>query len=99
MVGYLVGRGAFVGRKAMELVSMLNYALPGTIVGIAYLVAFNDKPIALTGTATILIACLRLPLQPDRHPHDGRAVEADRQKHGRGLGQPRRRQLSTHSGT
>jgi iron(III) transport system permease protein len=57
VVGYLVGRGAFIGRKAMELVSMLNYALPGTIVGIAYLVAFNDKPIALTGTATILIAC------------------------------------------
>jgi len=56
-VGYLVGRGKFVGRKAMELVSMLNYALPGTIVGIAYLVAFNDKPLALTGTATILIAC------------------------------------------
>jgi iron(III) transport system permease protein len=57
VVGYLVGRGSFIGRKAMELVSMLNYALPGTIVGIAYLVAFNDKPIALTGTATILIAC------------------------------------------
>jgi iron(III) transport system permease protein len=57
IVGYLVGRGVFLGRKAMELVSMLNYALPGTIVGIAYLVAFNDKPIALTGTATILIAC------------------------------------------
>jgi iron(III) transport system permease protein len=56
-VGYLVGRGKFVGRKIMELVSMLNYALPGTIVGIAYLVAFNDKPIALTGTATILVAC------------------------------------------
>jgi iron(III) transport system permease protein len=31
--------------------------LPGTIVGIAYLLAFNDQPIALTGTATILIAC------------------------------------------
>jgi iron(III) transport system permease protein len=57
VVGYLVGRGAFIGRRAIELVSMLNYALPGTIVGIAYLVAFNDKPIALTGTATILIAC------------------------------------------
>jgi len=57
VVGYLVGRTAFMGRKAMELVSMLNYALPGTIVGIAYLLAFNDKPLALTGTATILIAC------------------------------------------
>jgi iron(III) transport system permease protein len=41
----------------MEVVSMLNYALPGTIVGIAYLLAFNDKPLELTGTAAILIAC------------------------------------------
>ena len=57
VVGYLVGRTQFAGRKAMELISMLNYALPGTIVGIAYLLAFNDQPLALTGTATILIAC------------------------------------------
>jgi iron(III) transport system permease protein len=56
-IGYLVGRTRFLGRKAMEVVSMLNYALPGTIVGIAYLLAFNDEPLALTGTATILIAC------------------------------------------
>jgi iron(III) transport system permease protein len=56
-VGYLVGRTRIPGRKAMEIVSMLNYALPGTIVGIAYLLAFNDKPLALTGTAAILIAC------------------------------------------
>jgi iron(III) transport system permease protein len=56
-IGYLVGRTSFLGRKAMEVVSMLNYALPGTIVGIAYLLAFNDEPLALTGTATILIAC------------------------------------------
>ena len=57
VVGYLIGRTTFIGRRAMEVVSMLNYALPGTIVGIAYLLAFNDKPLALTGTATILIAC------------------------------------------
>jgi iron(III) transport system permease protein len=57
VVGYLVGRMTFTSRKAMEVVSMLNYALPGTIVGIAYLLAFNDEPLALTGTATILIAC------------------------------------------
>jgi iron(III) transport system permease protein len=57
LLGYLVGRTQFFGRKAIELVSMLNYALPGTIVGIAYLLAFNDEPLALTGTATILIAC------------------------------------------
>jgi len=57
VVGYLLGRTRFTGRKAMEVISMLNYALPGTIVGIAYLLAFNNKPLALTGTATIIIAC------------------------------------------
>jgi len=57
LVGYLVTRRRFAGRRAMELVSMINYALPGTIVGIAYLVAFNDPPIVLTGTALIIVAC------------------------------------------
>jgi iron(III) transport system permease protein len=57
VVGYLVGRAPFMGRQAIEIVSMINYALPGTIVGIAYLIAFNDEPIAITGTAAIIIAC------------------------------------------
>jgi iron(III) transport system permease protein len=57
LVGYLVARGQGAGRHAMEIVSMINYALPGTIVGIAYLIAFNDPPIALTGTAIIIVAC------------------------------------------
>jgi iron(III) transport system permease protein len=57
LIGYLVSRKVFPGRQAMEIVSMINYALPGTIVGIAYLIAFNDPPIALTGTALIIVAC------------------------------------------
>jgi len=57
LVGYLVARGPARGRTAMEVVSMINYALPGTIVGIAYLIAFNDPPVVLTGTALIIIAC------------------------------------------
>ena len=36
---------------------MVNYSLPGTIVGIAYLLFFNDPPLMLTGTAIIIIAC------------------------------------------
>ena len=57
LVGYLVTKKVFPGRQAMEIVSMINYALPGTIVGIAYLMAFNDPPIELTGTALIIVAC------------------------------------------
>jgi iron(III) transport system permease protein len=57
LVGYLVAKKHFPGRHAMEVVSMINYSLPGTIVGIAYLMAFNDPPIVLTGTALIIVAC------------------------------------------
>jgi len=57
LVGYLIARKRFPGRHAMELVAMINYALPGTIVGIAYLIAFNDPPLALTGGALIIVAC------------------------------------------
>lgn len=57
LLGYLVARRSFPGRAAMEITSMINYALPGTIVGIGYLIAFNDPPIELTGTALIIIAC------------------------------------------
>jgi iron(III) transport system permease protein len=57
LVGYLVARADIPGRRWMEVVSMANYALPGTIVGIAYLIAFNDPPLELTGTAMIIVAC------------------------------------------
>ena len=57
LLGYLVTKKQFIGRRSMELASMVNYALPGTIVGIAYLIAFNDPPIELTGTALIIVAC------------------------------------------
>jgi iron(III) transport system permease protein len=57
ILGYLVAKKSYPSRQAMEIVSMVNYALPGTIVGIAYLLFFNDPPILLTGTAIIIIAC------------------------------------------
>jgi iron(III) transport system permease protein len=56
VVGYLVGKKKFFSRSAMEMVSLINYSLPGTIVGIAYLIAFNSPPLVLTGTAVIIVA-------------------------------------------
>jgi len=56
VVGYIAQRKRFFGNRAMEFFSMLNYALPGTVVGIAYVIAFNERPILLTGTMTILVA-------------------------------------------
>ena len=56
IIGYIIQRKKFAGKRALEFISMLNYALPGTVVGIAYILAFNEKPILLTGTMTILVA-------------------------------------------
>lgn len=56
VVGFLSQRKKFFGSRAMEFFSLLNYALPGTVVGIAYIIAFNEKPLRLTGTMTILVA-------------------------------------------
>lgn len=56
LVGYVTTRLKIRGHKTLETISLLNYTLPGTVVGIAYIIAFNDKPIILTGTIYILIA-------------------------------------------
>lgn len=56
LVGYATTRLRVRGSRTLETVSLLNYTLPGTVVGIAYIIAFNDKPIVLTGTLYILVA-------------------------------------------
>jgi iron(III) transport system permease protein len=36
---------------------MLSFAIPGTVVGVSYILAYNVPPIELTGTGLILIIC------------------------------------------
>ena len=57
LVGYLTAKKKFLSRQLMEIIAMVNYFLPGTIVGIAFLIAFNNLSLALTGTAIIIILC------------------------------------------
>lgn len=55
VIAYLLVRKSFIGKKYMSLASLLTFALPGTVVGIGYVLAFNQKPLLFTGTAFILI--------------------------------------------
>ncbi|HSB70911.1 MAG TPA: iron ABC transporter permease [Candidatus Methylomirabilis sp.] len=55
-IAFLVIRRRFPGRRAMEFISILNFAVPGTVIGIGYILAFNQRPLLLTGTALILVA-------------------------------------------
>ena len=61
-LAFLIIRKKFIGRGVMEFVSMLTFAVPGTVVGIGYILAFNVKsnlfPVVLTGTAWIIITLL-----------------------------------------
>lgn len=52
---YLLVRQKFVGKDAFEFSTMLSFAIPGTVIGVSYIMAFNFPPIELTGTGVILI--------------------------------------------
>jgi iron(III) transport system permease protein len=55
VTAHAVARGRVVGRWAIDLIIMVPFVLPGLVIGVAYLVAFNEAPLVLTGTATILV--------------------------------------------
>ena len=55
VIAFLVVRKEFVGKGLMDLTSMLTFAVPGTVVGIGYILAFNEPPLLLTGTAAIIV--------------------------------------------
>jgi iron(III) transport system permease protein len=52
---WLIVRRRFAGRSLMSLLAMLTFAVPGTVVGIGYILAFNAPPLQLTGTAAIIV--------------------------------------------
>ncbi|MDZ4095072.1 MAG: iron ABC transporter permease [Paracoccaceae bacterium] len=52
---YLLVRQKFTGKDAFEFSTMLSFAIPGTVIGVAYVMAFNFPPIELTGTGLVLV--------------------------------------------
>ncbi len=56
LVAWLLERKRFWGRQVLALTAMTTFAIPGTVVGIGYALAFNQRPIVLTGTAAIIVA-------------------------------------------
>ena len=55
ITAFLIVRKRFTGRKAMEFVSMLGMTVPGTVMGIGYVLSFNTPPLAITGTMLIIV--------------------------------------------
>ena len=57
VTAYLIVRQKFVGQSVFEFATMLSFAVPGTVIGVAYILAFNIPPIEVTGTGIVLILC------------------------------------------
>lgn len=64
LIAYLVTRRKNTISNTIDIMSMLPYVIPGSVVGISMIMAFNKKPIILTGTLIIMVIALvirRLP--------------------------------------
>ena len=57
LAAWVLTRQRFAGRTALEFALMLTFAVPGTVIGVAYILTYNIPPLEITGTAIILIAC------------------------------------------
>ncbi len=60
LIAFLVVRRQFMGRNLVDFTSVLGLAVPGTVVGIGFILAFNQPMLGglipkLTGTALIII--------------------------------------------
>jgi iron(III) transport system permease protein len=55
VTAYASARGRMRARWALDATIMLPFVLPGLVIGVAYLTAFNSGPLILTGTALILV--------------------------------------------
>lgn len=55
LTAYLLTRQNFAGKSSFEFGTMLSFAIPGTVIGVSYILAFNVPPLELTGTGIILV--------------------------------------------
>lgn len=57
LIAYLVARTKFKGQTTFEFSALLAFAIPGTVLGVSYILAFNVPPLELTGTGLIIVLC------------------------------------------
>jgi iron(III) transport system permease protein len=55
LTAWLLVRQDFGLKRGFEFATMLSFAIPGTVIGVAYILAFNVPPVELTGTGAILV--------------------------------------------
>ena len=64
LIAYLVVRRRNALTNVVDILSMIPYIVPGTVLGIALLIGFNKPPLLISGTMLIMVVALiirRLP--------------------------------------
>ncbi len=54
-LSYILVRKHIPFKRILEFISLLGFAVPGTVMGVGYIIAFNAPPLKLTGTFIIMI--------------------------------------------
>lgn len=58
LLAWLLQRTRFAGRGAIELTALMALAVPGTVLGLCFVLAFNGPPLELAGTGALIVLCL-----------------------------------------
>jgi iron(III) transport system permease protein len=56
-IAWLLARTRFRGQGVFEFGALLAFAIPGTVLGVSYILAFNVPPFELTGTGLVIVLC------------------------------------------
>ena len=64
LAAYLVQRAKVPLRRGLDLATLLPAAIPGTLMGVAFVLAFNTPPFQLTGTAAIIVIGMAVSYLP-----------------------------------
>lgn len=64
VLAYLIQRIQIPASKLIDFIATIPFALPGTLIGVGYAIAFNQPPLLLTGTWFIIVMNLVVRKMP-----------------------------------
>ena len=64
MISYLTVRKKNAVTATLDIITMFPFIIPGSVLGIAYLFAFSERPLLLSGTAFIMIVAFAIRRMP-----------------------------------
>ncbi|PIE33704.1 ABC transporter permease [candidate division KSB3 bacterium] len=91
LLGFVLSRKRNLPAKFLDPLLMIPYIVPGTVLGIGFIVAFNRKPIYLVGTSAIIILSYfirRLPYSVRSSASILRQIDPSLEEAGINLGSP-----------